>query len=108
MADTVSMMRGGANRMRRAAIGIAVLSAAGRSASGQTTRPDPAKCDSIVAAARADLVDVGLFASIARVDDGEIAFIDAQKIASTLGSAFIPPRPFRLSVFNGPIRTRLL
>ena len=94
--------------MRRAAIAIAVLWAVGRSANGQTTRPDAAKCDSIVAAAKADLVDVGLFASIARVDGGEIAFVDAQKIAAALGSAFIPPRPFRLSVFNGPIRTRLL
>jgi len=92
---------------RRAIVAV-VLSAVAHSASAQTSPPDTTKCDSIVASARADVVDVGLFASISRIDDGGIAFADAQKIAVAVGSGFIPPRPFRLSVFAGPARTRLL
>ena len=43
-----------------------------------------------VAAARADAVETGLFASIARIDGGTIAGDDAQNIARALGSTFIP------------------
>ena len=93
--------------MRRATIAVAILSAAA-SAGAQTPSMTAAACDSIVAAARADAVETGLFASIGRIDGGTIAGDDAQKIARALGSTFIPPRPFRLTVFAGPVRTRIL
>lgn len=91
----------------RILIGVALVAVA-RSAGGQTPTSDAAKCDSVVAAARADVVDVGLFASIMRVDGGDLAFADQQKIAGALAAGFVPPRPFRLTVFGGPVRTRLL
>ena len=93
-------------RWMRFALGmLLVLGSVSRAQEGSRSL---ATCDSIIAAARVDAVDVGLFASIARIDGGMIAAPDAEKIAGTLGSAFVPPRPFRLSVFAGPVRTRLL
>jgi hypothetical protein len=102
------MTRSQAKTARLATIAIAALSALARTVGAQTATKSAAECDSIVAAARADAVEVGLFASILRIDGGTIAYADAENIARALGSSFIPPRPFRLSVFSGPIRTRIL
>jgi hypothetical protein len=49
-----------------------------------------------------------VFVSIARIDGGGIVDAEAQSIVRAIGSAFLAPRPFRMSVFAGPARTRLL
>ena len=87
---------------------VTMLFVLGSASRAQDSTRSLARCDSIVAAARVDAVDVGLFTSIVRIDGGAIDVRDAQQIAATLGSAFVPPRPFRLNVFSGPVRTRIL
>ena len=77
-------------------------------AGAQQAPIDTARCDSIVAAARKDSVNVGLFVSVARIDGGALPATQADAVALSVGSAFIPPRPFRLTVFSGPVRARLL
>jgi hypothetical protein len=94
--------------VRRLLAGAIALSCAVRAGEAQRTPADSARCDSIVASARVDSVRVGLFISVARAGGGELASRDAAVIAQAVGVAFIPPNPFRLSVFSGPARTRLL
>ena len=88
---------------------IALTSALG-SASGQQPQPAPSveRCDSIVAAARVDSIAAGLFVSIARIDGGDLTQVQSDDILEAIGETFIPPRPLRLTIFTGPIRTRIL
>ena len=72
----------------------------------QPVVPDSTRCDSVVAAARVDSVDVGLFVSAMRSDAGELSPSQGHLISGVIGSGFIPPRPFRLTVFSGPARMR--
>lgn len=88
---------------------IAVL--AGGLANGlaaQDVRPDTGACDSIVAAARVDSAAGALYISIKRSDGGEIAPAQIEDMMTAIASHFAPPRPFRMSVFDGPARSRLL
>jgi hypothetical protein len=69
---------------------------------------DAARCDSIVLAARADSVAAALFLSVGRIDGGGLSPDQANLIASHVGAAFVPPKPFRLTVFTGPPLMRSL
>lgn len=68
----------------------------------------PAQCDSIIAAARVDTVEIGLFLSAQRVDGGQISANQINDMVANVGAAFIAPKPLVLSVFSGPARLRLL
>jgi hypothetical protein len=69
---------------------------------------DTTRCDSIVAAARVDSVEAGLFVSVSRVTGAELSPARVDKIVSAVGTAFEPPRPFRLTVFGGDVKMRTL
>jgi len=71
-------------------------------------RADSARCDSVVAAARVDSVPAALFLSAHRIDGPELEPAQIKAIVGGIGSAFSPPRPFRLTVFAGPSRSRSL
>ena len=71
-------------------------------------QPDSAKCDSMLAAAKIGDVETGLFVSVQRTDAGELAERHATSIVLNVGAAFVPPRPFRVSVFSGPPLLRTL
>jgi len=77
----------------------------GRSAQAQDTsaaRASDARCDSVVAASRVDTVSGGLFLALRRVDSGDLATGQITDMLLLTGAAFIPPTPFRLTVFSGP------
>jgi TonB-like protein len=63
------------------------------------------RCDSIVAAARADTITTGLFLAVKRIDGGELATAQITDMILVAGAAFTPPTPFRLTVFSGPVLT---
>ena len=71
-------------------------------------RPDTSACDSIVAAARVDSVPARLFVAVMRMDGPELSSARREKLLSTLVSSFLPPRPFRLTVFAGGVQMRTL
>jgi hypothetical protein len=83
-----------------AAIGAAVLLAAARPAIGQSAS-DSARCDSIVTASRVDSIATALYLSIDRRGI-DLDPDDEVQMLNELGSRFVPPKPFRLSVFEGP------
>jgi amino acid transporter len=66
---------------------------------------DSTKCDSIVFASAVDSVNTGLFVSATRVD-GPISLEQIDAVATSVATAFTPPRPFRISVFSGPAQMR--
>jgi len=66
------------------------------------TRAADARCDSVVAASRVDTVSSGLFLALKRVDGGDLAEGQITDMLLLTGAAFIPPKPFRLTVFSGP------
>jgi len=68
-------------------------------------RLEDARCDSVVAAARADTITSGLFLALKRVDGGELATAQITDMLLLTGAAFTPPTPFRLTVFSGPVMT---
>ncbi len=68
---------------------------------------DGARCDSIVAAARVDSTPAGLFIFVRRID-GELPELQPNFISQRIQTMFVPPRPFRLTVFSGPARMRTL
>jgi len=78
------------------------------SAASAQQAPDTARCDSIISAARVDSVDIGLFVSVVRRDGDPLPPAQAGFLSASIVSTFIPPRPFRLSVFAGPARMRAL
>jgi len=69
------------------------------------TRVEDARCDSIVAASRTDNVPSGIFIAVKRVDGGELATAQINDMLLITGAAFVPPSPFRLTVFAGPAMT---
>ncbi len=94
--------------MNRAAfLGLCIAVASAVHAAG-AQRPDTTGCDSIVAASRVDTVPAGLFIKVERFDGGDLQDSRADIIGSTIATAFIQPRPFRLSTFSGPALTRNL
>lgn len=68
-------------------------------------RASDARCDSIVAHAGAGTVSSGLFLAVKRVDGGELATAQITDMLLITGAAFVPPTPFRLTVFSGPALT---
>jgi TonB family protein len=85
---------------------VAALLAAGHRARAQ--QADSAHCDSIVAAARVDSVRVGLFLGAHRTDGPPLEEEQMRQLMVSVGAAFVPPKPFRLTVFSGPARSRSL
>ena len=63
---------------------------------------DTTKCDSIVAAARVDSVNAGLFISVARRNGDLLTAGYLNYLSASIVSTFVPPKPFRLTVFDGP------
>lgn len=105
------------DRVWRGVVAGALMLGAARMLAGQEpaardskrdSRRDSTRCDSVVSASRVDSVDVGLFISAFRSDGGELPDGKGQIIATVIGGGFVPPRPFRLTVFSGPARMRLL
>src|SRR4029078_11087890 len=86
-----------------------------------TTHISDARCDSIVAAsggdgvarvvslrlqaARGGGVASRVFRVVKRVDGGELATAQITDMLLITGAAFVPPIPFRLTVFSGPVMT---
>ncbi|HVX41437.1 MAG TPA: energy transducer TonB [Gemmatimonadaceae bacterium] len=92
---------------RRITTLVAALACA-RGAAAQQVRADTAGCDSIIAAARVDSVASALYIDARRSDGGEIADAQIGDMITAIASHFVPPRPFQMSVFAGPPRSRLL
>jgi hypothetical protein len=65
------------------------------------------QCDSVVAASRVDSIPVGIFVRTVRLD-GPLQAGQSKFISETIASAFVAPRPFRLSVFSGAAQMRVL
>lgn len=83
------------------AIGATVLLAGEpRPIFGQTA-PDSARCDSIVAAARVDTVPSALYISV-QLREVDLDPDDEARMINDIASRFVPPVPFRMSVFEGP------
>ena len=76
---------------------------------GRAQEPtDTTRCDSIVAATRVDSAPAGLLISVTRMDGPDLSPQARDKILSTLVASFVPPKPFRLTVFAGGARMRAL
>ncbi len=93
--------------LRGCLLGAALMVSA-RGAVAQRAPTDTAQCDSIVAAARVDSVAAALYIGIKRSDGGEIAPAQVEDMITAVALHFEAPRPFRMSVFDGPALTRLL
>jgi hypothetical protein len=83
---------------------VALGSGAGAQDTTGTAASD-ARCDSVVAAARADNLPSGLFLALKRVDGGELATEQITDMLAIVGAGFTAPKPFRLTVFSGPVLT---
>lgn len=98
--------------LSRGSVAVALLSVpiSGRAQTPVPGAPlaDSSRCDSVVAAARVDSIGVGFFLAVARVDPGVFDETKSALMKSAVGSAFIAPRPFRLSIFSGDARPRFL
>jgi TonB family protein len=90
--------------MRRVAIAAFVLGGAPLAAQ----QSEVARCDSIIAAARVDSVDAGLFLRARAVEGPLLDGDQRHEIVVTVGAALVPPTPFRLNVFSGPPRASAL
>ena len=73
--------------------------------STRAQRPDSTLCDSIVFAARRDSVRTALYVNVISID-AETSDEHRRVMATAIGTAFVAPRPFRLSVFSGPAQMR--
>src|SRR5262245_16207091 len=89
------------------ATALALLLGAWRLEAQAPLIPLPPECDSVVAAAKVDSIPVGIFVRVARLD-GALQAGHSRFIAEMIATAFIPPRPFRLSVFSGAPQMRVL
>ena len=68
-------------------------------AAQQQTRTDSSRCDSVVASAKADSVMVTLSIRAFSLDGG-VTGDDEDLLTTAIASDFVPPRPFRLTVFS--------
>jgi TonB-like protein len=69
---------------------------------------DTVRCDSIIAAARLDSVPARLFVAATRMDGPDLSTSQREKLLSTIVASFLPPVPFRLTVFGGGVQMRAL
>jgi Gram-negative bacterial TonB protein C-terminal len=94
--------------MRAAAIhgacAIGLLCVAGGRLHGQA-RPDSTRCDSIVRSAAVDSAKTAIFV-FADQTDYDWLFLNRGRIETRISRDFAAPRPFRLSVFEGPSLVR--
>lgn len=81
---------------------IAVVFAALVAARPATAQSSNAACDSLIAASTVDHVESALYLGVQRADAGMLPANVASEMALQIGSAFTPPKPFKLSVFAGP------
>src|SRR5262245_20528938 len=84
---------------------LGALASRARTSSGQQpARIDSTRCDSVVASAKVDSVMVTLNIRAFSLD-GVLTTDDENLLTTAIASEFVPPRPFRLSVFSpgGPI-----
>jgi TonB family protein len=90
--------------MRSPFLRFAVLGALGLSARAvaaqQPARTDSTRCDSVVASAKVDSVMVTLSIRAFSLDGSGFTTDDEELLTTVIGSEFVPPRPFRLSVFS--------
>jgi len=93
------------SRFRAAAAAAAVVLC---STSAIAQVRDSIRCNSIIAAARVDSQAVAIFVTAGRVDGIPMSASQAQLLATAVASSFLPPNPFRLTVFSGPAKMRLL
>lgn len=90
---------------RVSGVAACALLLAARQVRGQAPS-DTARCDSVVAAARVDSVPARLFVSATRMDGPDLSPTRREKLLSTIVASFVPPRPFRLTVFGGGVQMR--
>ncbi len=81
----------------------AVLAGSARRSTAQ--EPARAACDSVIAAARAGNAQSGIFL-LAQELLGTAPDEQLRRIVLNVGNAFVPPQPFKLSVFAGPALVR--
>ena len=90
--------------MRTSFLRFALLAALGPfarpSGAQQQTRTDSTRCDSLVALAKADSVMVTLSIRAFSLDRAGFTTDDEELLTIAIASEFVPPRPFRLSVFS--------
>jgi hypothetical protein len=87
------------------AIGAGLSVAGGQ----QPASRDSSRCDSVVAAARVDSVGVTLSIRTLAIDGSAIAPELEDIMTTAIASEFVPPRPFRLTVFSsGAPTTQIL
>lgn len=80
---------------------LMVALAVSKTAAAQQVR-DTTKCDSIVIAARVDSLNAGLFILVARRNGDPLTTSYLNYLSASIVSTFVPPKPFRLTVFEGP------
>jgi hypothetical protein len=66
-----------------------------------------AACDSVIAAAKVDLVSAGIFLSVQQLA-GTAPEAQVHRILINVANELVPPRPFKLNVFAGPPLVRSL
>jgi hypothetical protein len=96
------MTNGVMSSVRTSAIIAIALLNLGAFALGAQTRPDSARCDSILASAAVDSVSTAVFLSVEQIDADWMGLDRLEMIESSIASYFHAPRPFHLSVFAGP------
>ena len=62
-------------------------------------------CDSVIAAAKVDMVSSGIFLSVQELS-GTAPDAQLRRIVANVGNELVPPRPFKLNVFTGPSLVR--
>jgi hypothetical protein len=82
---------------------VAALTALTRSAGAQ--QPVRPACDSAIASAKTGEAEAGIFLSAYELA-GTAPAAQLQRMVVNVGNMFVPPRPFKLSVFSGPSLVR--
>jgi hypothetical protein len=91
--------------VRNTAAVMTLASAVCLAGDARAQQSDSTRCDSIVFAARRDSVRTGLYLSVISLDV-ETPPEQRNTMATAIGTAFVAPRPFRMSVFSGPAQMR--
>lgn len=72
---------------------------------GTAQAPARPACDSVIAAAKTGNADSGIFLSVQELA-GTAPDAQLQRMVVNVGNMFVPPQPFKLSVFSGPSLVR--
>lgn len=103
MAGPLAVLRLAARRKNATVVAAACVVCLAGNARAQ--HADSTQCDSIVFAARRDSVKTALYLSVSSLDV-ETSGEHRRIMATAIGTAFVPPRPFRIAVFSGPAQMR--